>query len=1267
STAGTGFYFDTTASRNISYTKMVGTAKSADDLKSASMADTLNGERSGEDAVWAYDADKNAGFPYLKKNAATFDSHTVSFDAGSFTTIEAQTIRDNGTAVIPKYIDKNYYISGWYTDQDLTDEYDFATPVIADMVLYAKIEDAKCWTDGLTADLGYAFSGGAGTETEPYLISTPTDLAMLSLNVYELDGYRDYYFRQTCDIDLEGNCWLPIGSNDRAFRGSFDGNGYKIKNALVDNENDTRIGKKVGFFGYTDSAAVKNVCLENISVIYKNPNMSGDAMGALLIAGCYNNTIVTDCSVQGAIRAEDYMNMIGGLIGYVNTSSVTVTDSFVIGSMTVSAGAKYAGGFWGIDRAINVRNCYSAMEMNLTDNVNYLYAFGCGESDPERNCYYDQTLFGKYTARQGLGEPKTTAQMRTAELADLLNGNRIGNEAVWTYDTDVNIGYPYLIGKAPSYVNCTVSFETAHGAKPADIVVLSGSRITEPEILIDAYSIEGWYSTPTFDEGTKFDFDEPVVEDMTLYAKWVPGKLSGSAELAGNAVYGETLKVNVTDHNNADIGFTYEWYTRKADSDERVLIDGEKGDSYVIGAEDIGKVIVCLVVSKELTGSIEAESAVVEKAVNTNVPDVSMRRPTNGNNSDGRIIGTDATMEYSTTADFSVNVNACSDGETVVAHIGTYYVRYKESATHLAGEATAVTVLEFLEPLEAHFVLGGENSVTYNAELNRYEYVYTTTAIKPDVMVTGYGRELVVGRDYKITYKRNTNVMAGKNPSIAVVTITGKGNYSGSKMLNFHIIPKDIEDGDINIGGLYVKEGTAAAPTLLYNGYQLTTKDYKLAGSTGKLKTSDADPKITVTGKGNFTGTRELVISVLNKTEFADRTIKVATNGKLSFPFDGEPKELEVTSDLNDKKHLIVTNKAGELLKKDEDFILDYSPNVHAGTVKVKVTGIDKYNGTVETKFTITPAKTAVITSVLIDDSGKPCNEFTFDKGKVKPELDVKAKIGDTEFSLVEGVDYSVTYRKNSSVGTGSYKLKLTGDFKGAALAKDYDTSFIISPKKLKDPEIRVGDKTYNVRKKKYKDYISKPIVILDGYLLTTSEYTVSYYDKEGNVLNKNADLILNAANQTEEITVKIGLNSRCRNYVLDGDEPESTYTVQMPAENQKIDISKVKITLTDNTGRKITSVQYTGEPIVFDGDKVDGLFNQAVLTVTVGNLKKGGYVLRGSEVFEKFNVIYSNNLNPGTGTIILTPKQDNGQYIGIKKSTFKIAKLKVKDHLKVK
>ena len=108
---------------------------------------------------------------------------------------------------------------------------------------------------GVFAAEAPSFSGGTGTQGDPWLIASQADLSALAefLNSgnaatfdTEADGVGNchgYYFKQTADIDLTGVAWEPIGySGDYYFAGNYDGDGHSITNAVSNRKSWTRYG-----------------------------------------------------------------------------------------------------------------------------------------------------------------------------------------------------------------------------------------------------------------------------------------------------------------------------------------------------------------------------------------------------------------------------------------------------------------------------------------------------------------------------------------------------------------------------------------------------------------------------------------------------------------------------------------------------------------------------------------------------------------------------------------------------------------------------------------------------------------------------------------------------------------------------------------------------------------------------------------------------------------------------------------------------------------
>ena len=132
--------------------------------------------------------------------------------------------------------------------------------------------------------------------------------------------------------------------------------------------------------------------------------------------------------------------------------------------------------------------------------------------------------------------------------------------------------------------------------------------------------------------------------------------------------------------------------------------------------------------------------------------------------------------------------------------------------------------------------------------LSTSTYAYDGKAKKPGVTVKLNGKTLKNGTDYTVSYSNNTKVGTAK------VTITGKGNYTGSVSKTFSI-KNNFKKATVS--GISTKAFTGKnitqSITVKYNGKTLKNgTDYTVSYSNNK-KIGTATVKIT--GKGSYTGT----------------------------------------------------------------------------------------------------------------------------------------------------------------------------------------------------------------------------------------------------------------------------------------------------------------------------------------------------------------------------------------------------------------------------
>ena len=138
----------------------------------------------------------------------------------------------------------------------------------------------------------------------------------------------------------------------------------------------------------------------------------------------------------------------------------------------------------------------------------------------------------------------------------------------------------------------------------------------------------------------------------------------------------------------------------------------------------------------------------------------------------------------------------------------------------------------------------------------------------------------------------------------------------------------------------YAYDGKAKKPgvTVKLNGKTLKNgTDYTVSYSNN-IKVGTA--KVTITGKGNYTGSVSKTFKIKNNFK------KATVSGISTKAFTGKNITQSITVKYN-----------GKTLKKGTDYTVSYSNNKKIGTATVKIAGKGSYTGTITKTFKINPAK----------------------------------------------------------------------------------------------------------------------------------------------------------------------------------------------------------------------------------------------------------------------------------------------------------------------
>lgn len=567
------------------------------------------------------------------------------------------------------------------------------------------------------------------------------------------------------------------------------------------------------------------------------------------------------------------------------------------------------------------------------------------------------------------------------------------------------------------------------------------------------------------------------------------------------------------------------------------------------------------------------------------------------------------------------------------------------------------------------------------------DVTYTGKALKPPVTVYDGKTLLTLGRDYTVSYKKNT-----KPTEQAEAVIKGKGNYAGSTTKKFKIVPKNIADEDILIPNLYVKapkagKSVTVAPVATRNGKKLTKKDFIVesiqdnAGSKVDRVTQPGTYTVAVKGvdANGYTGTKEIQLVVLNSSQVLMSAVKVTGIQNKTYTGDKVVPEFTV--------------KYGqETLEADKDYKV-FCDSVEVGTATAVIKGIgEKYVGekTVTFKITGTVLKPA---NVQLENA----SNLYYTGNAIEPVV----KISDAE----QDRDFTVSYDKNVKAGTATVMVKGIGKYTGTV-----KKTFKIAPFDIQqNPEGKLSYQTAGMEipymkggsKLKASDlkavFNGKNLVEGTDYTLvysgnkklgtatvkikgkgnfkgTTAPVSFTIHTQDlakltnviiSDVANKNARKYTNVSltiKDFDEKPLKKGTDYSVTFTKTDGTTPitetpkagdviratikgNNCYTGEIYKDfriiDDSADISKAKVEVTPQyyTGKEITLSEInpvTGEQQIF-------------VTINVGGEKK---TLREGTDYEIVKHGYAKNINKGTGKMTI---RGINQYGGIQTVSFKI------------
>ena len=385
---------------------------------------------------------------------------------------------------------------------------------------------------------------------------------------------------------------------------------------------------------------------------------------------------------------------------------------------------------------------------------------------------------------------------------------------------------------------------------------------------------------------------------------------------------------------------------------------------------------------------------------------------------------------------------------------------------------------------------GGIPDGIWMAGLQADGYTYTGKAVTPSFRVYDGRKLLTEKKDYTVSYKNNINAASAADGKKApTITVKSTGNYQGTATGTFTIKPASLGENEqrFQANDLYLAaptgkkpKGIKAVPVVTDNGKKLSeNKDYTVNHVT--LNEQNSENKnansyvnsgkytIEIVGKGNYTGTRQITVTLADVAKEQLLMSKVTVAKVPDVTYDktlcegektpGMTPALTVTYGSGKNKVTLYkegdVNAAGETVSAENaDYTVTWINNKQAGTATAVLNGTGKIleDGTVsgqyfgEKRITFKIKGTALSANMVSWADGSKNVSVVYSGEEQEPgvRVSLQKKVKDENGKTVTQTvnlreyndyynvgDYKVSYLKNVDAGTATVVITGVGGYTG--------------------------------------------------------------------------------------------------------------------------------------------------------------------------------------------------------------------------------------------
>ncbi len=323
--------------------------------------------------------------------------------------------------------------------------------------------------------------------TDTYLIPTADALRDFATKVTTEDNAIKG--KLTEDIDLKNEPFTPIGNFNISYRGVFDGDGHKISNLYIDEEESSYIG----LFGYIYNATIKNLGVSGSVTGYARVGgIVGYSYGSS-ITSCYSEVTVTG---KGTTSTTGYT---GGIVGYAQSSS-SITSCYNTGAIS---GIYRTGGVAGYVTTTSVTLCYNSGAVTASnDNTGGIVGYASTRSTITA-CYNSGAITGSTSSSDHLGGLVGEIYSSSSSICSMgicYNSGTVSSTS--TYRIGGAVGYNYGPATASDlyYLNTSHSKGIGSGSSTSFMAVdKSADEMSSDDFLLTLNNASATYNTDNAD------------------------------------------------------------------------------------------------------------------------------------------------------------------------------------------------------------------------------------------------------------------------------------------------------------------------------------------------------------------------------------------------------------------------------------------------------------------------------------------------------------------------------------------------------------------------------------------------------------------------------------------------------------------------------------------------------------------------------------------------------------------------------------------------